>query len=131
MGLQPFSANKKRGTQRCFCAWEGPAVSCFVSVPTFSDSPPVLRGWELEIRREYEVLDREVHKPGKGTLVSGELGFTFALMSLAWFLPALWPSFSTCWSAAGPFLDLMPLPLTEVYFLYIQSGPQVTELGQL
>ena len=25
----------------------------------------------------------------------------------------------------------MPLPLTEVYFLYIQSGPQVTELGQL
>ena len=28
-------------------------------------------------------------------------------------------------------LDSMPLPLTEVCFLYIQSGPQVTELGQL
>ena len=76
-------------------------------------------------------MDREVHKPGQGTLVSGELGSTFALMSLAWFLPALWPPFSTCWSVAGPFLDPMPLPLTEVYFLYIQSGPQVTELGQL
>ena len=76
-------------------------------------------------------MDREVHKPGKGNLVSGELGFTFALMSLAWFLLALWPPFSTCWSAAGPFLDPMPLPLSEVCFLYIQSGPQVTELGQL
>ena len=76
-------------------------------------------------------MDREVHKPGQGTLVSGELGSTFALMSLAWFLPALWPPFSACWSVAGPFLDPMPLPLTEAYFLYIQSGPQVTELGQL
>ena len=30
-----FSTNKTQGAQRGFCTWEGPAVSCLVSVPPF------------------------------------------------------------------------------------------------
>ena len=32
---KPFSTNKKWGTERVFCTWEGPAESCLVST-----SPP-------------------------------------------------------------------------------------------
>ena len=71
--------------------------------------------------------------------LAGELGFKGDLASpLPWCpwlapcpLPTLWPLFSMYWLTARPFLDLMPPPPTEVHFLCIQGGPQVTELGQL
>ena len=106
----------------------GKVLLCFN--PRFSLILCSLEGDRVRIRKGIKFwIERFTN--WQGNLGFWGLGFTFALMSLAWLLPTPWPPFPACWSAAGPFLDPMLLPLTEVYFLYIQSGPRVTELGRL